>query len=749
MSRFSIIVPTHGVPGRLADCLASVLGQSFDAFELIAVVSTADADADPSAAIVAEHAARDPRVRAVVAPPAGGLPGARNAGAAVAGGQFLLFLDGDDTMAPGALHALDARLAETGDPDLLLFDHERVHWFEGEQGPALARLWEGAPTGVFSVERHAALPDPLVPAFSAAYRRRFVTEHRLSFAPGMFTDVVWSVLVALRAERIAVLDRVCVRHLQRRQGMRNRLPGAHHQELLDQFGLAMAETAALKPPAPVLARVFLRLTHEVLKTASTPARLPSRGMRRRYFRRAARLYRLHRPAGFRRPGGSIGLQHALLASGSYAAFSAVRGLKSLLERALSGLAAVKRLSAKLPWQRGNRPYLRALRRPVDENLAVFSAYWGRGYTCNPAAIHAKARELAPHIRCVFLVAEENADQMPEGVEWVVTGSPRYWEVMATAKYTFNNVNFEGRVVKRPGTVHVQTQHGTPLKHMGVDQAEYPAAAAGLGPFGKMLTRTDRWDFNLSSNRHSTEVWERAFPSGFEQLEYGYPRNDAYYAATADDVRRVRRELGVPEGKVALLYAPTHRDYRQGFTPQLDLGAFCDALDEGFVVLLRAHHFYEGSAGLEQAVASGKLIDVTGHRSPEEVSLASDALITDYSSIMFDYANLDRPVVVYADDWDVYRDSRGVYFDLPGQAPGPVARTHDELVRIFRGGDWRGERSRRLRAQFRERFCAFDDGHAAERVVRRVLLGEDPAAIRPPVPLADRVPAPAAARQPVH
>ncbi|MEU7582714.1 CDP-glycerol:glycerophosphate glycerophosphotransferase [Streptomyces sp. NPDC041068] len=745
MSRFSIIVPTHGVPGRLADCLASVLGQSFADFELIAVVDSLDEAADPCSAVVAEHAERDPRVRRTQSPPDEGLPGARNAGTRAAGGDYLLFLDGDDTLVPGALAALDARIAETGGPDLLLFDHERVHWFEGSQGPVLTRLWEGAPRGTFTAAEHTALPDPLVPAFSAVCKRSFVAEHGLSFAPGMFADMVWSTQTALRAERIAVLDRVCVRHLLRRQGARTRLPGAHHLELLDQFGRAMKGAAELDVPAPVLARLFRRLTHEVLKTASTPARLPSARLRRRFFRQATRLYRLHRPAGFRPPSGSLGVQHRLLGAGAYAVFCLLRGAKNRLPSLVG--PTLQRVRRRL--QRHRHPYKAFLKRPVDENLAVFSAYWGRGYACNPAAIHAATRRLAPHIKTVFLVSDATTAGLPEGVEGVEIGSLRYWECMATAKYTFNNVNFEMAVKKRPGTVHVQTQHGTPLKRMGVDQVEFPAAAAAAGPLGKLLQRVDRWDFNISSNHHSTEVWERAYPGAYESLDVGYPRNDAFYSATADDVTSIRKRLGVPEGKVAVLYAPTHRDYRTDFATQLDLPAFCDALGEEFVVLMRAHHFYEGSAGLEEVVRSGKLIDVTEHRSPEEVCLAADALITDYSSIMFDYANLDRPIVIYADDWDIYRETRGVYFDLLAEPPGAVARTQSELTAVFRSGAWEGERARTLRAAFRKRFCDLDDGLAAERVVRRVLLGESVEQLPPVVPLRERIPAPAAPRVPQH
>lgn len=125
---------------------------------------------------------------------------------------------------------------------------------------------------------------------------------------------------------------------------------------------------------------------------------------------------------------------------------------------------------------------------------------------------------------------------------------------------------------------------------------------------------------------------------------------------------------------------------------------------------------------------------------EELCLASDALVTDYSSLMFDYASLDRPIVIHADDWEAYEASRGTYFDLRAFPPGAIARTEDELVDIFATGHWQGSRSAQLRASFRTRFCTHDDGHAAERVVRRVFLSQ-PAS--PIVPLEDRRPTPAA------
>ncbi|MFB7321455.1 CDP-glycerol glycerophosphotransferase family protein [Streptomyces sp. NPDC056190] len=728
MPRFSIVVPSHGVAGRLSLALDSVLAQSFGDFELIAVC---DGPAAPAAGVAADYAGRDSRVVLVHSPPSAGLGAARNAGTRAASGAYLLFLDGDDTLVPGALSALAARLEETGDVDVLYFEHERTPWWDREPATTAGPPPVTVRAPAFSPAEAPHLTGVPLPAWSAVYRRSFVTGRGLAFPDGHRIDVGWGGLVTVAAKRVAVLRQVVVRHLLRRQGSRLDLPGEHQFDLLDQTERVLVRATAEELSKERFAPLFEQLFDTVLTVAAHPEQVPAH-RRRAFFRRAHRLYRRHRLAGHRTPRGRSGVPHRLLATGAYTAFRA---------RCAGGRAAVaagRRLprAARL---RTRLAYRRHLHRPLDENLVVYCAYWGRGYACSPAALHAKARELAPHLRGVFLVEPGQEHTVPEGVDHAVIGSRRYWKVLARAKYLVNNANFADAVVKRPGSVHLQTQHGTPLKTMGCDQSTYPVVAAQSGSFAKLLRRVDRWDYNLSSNRHSTEMWERAFPGSYEPLEYGYPRNDVYCAARAEDVARVRRELGVPEGKTAVLYAPTHRDHRTGFEPGLDLEAFCAAVGEDVVVLLRAHYFYDRSGPR----GGGRIIDVTAHRSSEDVCLAADALITDYSSIMFDYANLDRPIVVYADDWEVYRETRGVCFDLMDTPPGPVVRTPGELAAVFRDGSYAGPESAALRARFRERFCQFDDGRAAERVVRRVFLGQPPETLPPVIPLAERVPAPAA------
>jgi CRISPR system Cascade subunit CasB len=735
LPRFSVIVPVYKVQAYLHECLESVLGQCFSDFEVIAVD---DRSPDASGAIVDAFAARDRRVTALHLKENVGLGPARNAGMARATGDYLLFLDSDDTLAPGALQAVADRIKETAEPDVLVYDYARTYWdgrvVRNQRAHLLAQ--DGRPAG--PLDDRPALLRLLPVAWNKAYKRDFVERRGFAFPPGWYEDAPWTYPLLLSARAIAVLDRVCVHYRQRRRGSILATTSSRHFDIFEQYDRVFAfldRNPALDGWRPAL---FSRMTDHLLAVYNTPGRLP-RSARAVYFKRCTAHFRQYRPQepAPRPRGVPGGTRRLLVRLGARHVFDAVRTVNALRRR----MRRLGRDTARAAREAGLRLHYRIQRhRPLDPDLAVFAACRYGGYGGDPAALEAAVRDLAPHIRTAWITTPAYARTLPHGVRRLQPGSPAYWTALARATYLVNDVNFPHAYRKRRGQVNLHTHQGTPLGRMGLDVQGHPAASAGRD-FARMLAHTDRWDFCLSANPHSTVVWERAYPAGYTTLEHGQPRNDVLLRADADDVRRVRAALGIPPEATAILYAPAHRDYRRGFHPPADLARMARELGPGHVVLYRAPHGYEGTATLPEGLPD-TVLDVSAHPSVQDLCLAADALVTDYSPLMFDYAGLDRPIVVHAEDWTAYRAARGTYFDITAEPPGPVARNEDELLDILTTGAWRGRRSAELRAAFRARFCPYDDGHAAERVVRRVFLGEDggqPSVVPPE----RRTPAPAA------
>ncbi|MGC9376074.1 bifunctional glycosyltransferase/CDP-glycerol:glycerophosphate glycerophosphotransferase [Streptomyces sp. MH13] len=726
MPRFSVIVPAYQVQAYLHACLESVLSQSYPDLELIVVD---DCSPDACGAIADEFAARDPRVRAVHLPGNEGLGAARNAGMERASGDYLVFLDGDDTLTPDALRAVADRVKETGEPDVLVYDYARTHWSgETVRNQAAAHLTEEGPAP-FRLADRPGLLRLLMVAWNKAVRREFAERAGFTFPPGYYEDTPWTYPVLMTARSIATLDRVCVHYRQRRRGSILGTPSPRHLDVFAQYDrvFAFLESAPeLEHWRPVL---FRRMADHLTTVFTRPDRLP-RSLRGEFLRRARVHCRRYRVPGAPAPL-PVRLRHALLRLGLRRTYEALRLASALRHRTVKGTAQLLRTARAVTL----RLHYRVQRRlPLRADRAVFAGDGDRGHGCNPGALEEAFRSFAPHVRTAWAAAPAHHHTIPPGTRRLVPGTAAYWTALARSRYLVHHTGFDAGLVKRRGQVLIQTQAGTPLKHMGLDLQERPAAAAGTD-FARLLRDVDSWDYVVSANRHSTLTWERVHPGGYTTLECGQPRTDVLQRATAADVARLRESLGIPEGTVAILYAPTHRDYRRTQRVALDLERVITRLGPRFMVLARAHPRHGGPL----AESRGRVLDVSGHPRVESLCLASDALVTDYSALMFDYAGLDRPIVLHADEPEAYEAARGTYFDLRSFPPGAIARDEDELIDVFAGGHWCGPRSDRLRAAFRERFCPYDDGRAAERVVRRVVLGETD--LPPVVPLAERRPAP--------
>lgn len=340
-----------------------------------------------------------------------------------------------------------------------------------------------------------------------------------------------------------------------------------------------------------------------------------------------------------------------------------------------------------------------------EEAVFFESFYGRNASCNPLAIDRELARLRPDVPRYWSVVDLSV-QVPEGAIPVVDGSPDWWRARGEARLIVVNDWLRRRFERRPGQRVVQTWHGTPLKRLALHRPGFdPRRAAAV------VREARRWDVLLAQNPYAAGILRKAYAFLTRPIWVeGYPRNDVLVTG---DGSAARTALGIGAGERVILYAPTWRDDRDEIVDFLDpaaLAASCDA-----VVLVRGH----SRTLLPGRDASGaRVIDVTAFPDMAQLLLVADALVTDYSSVMFDFSVTGKPMYFFVPDLAHYRgELRGFYFDLAAHAPGPLVRTQDELVAALAADP---ARFADAYARWRSRFNARDDGRASERVVARLL-----------------------------
>lgn len=343
------------------------------------------------------------------------------------------------------------------------------------------------------------------------------------------------------------------------------------------------------------------------------------------------------------------------------------------------------------------------------NAVFFESFFGRNASCNPRGIDGELARVRPDVTRYWSIADASVE-VPPGALGVIEGSQAWWDARGSARVLIVNDWLRKRLRKRPYQTVVQTWHGTPLKKLALNRRR-----PGLRAMVATLRERARWDIMLAQNEHSRRVFRSAYAFRGPIWEEGYPRDDVLAGA---DPGGVRRRLGIPQTATVLLYAPTWRDDHPERVDHLDVARLAGELGDDHVILLRGH-----SRTLQPAtdVRAERVIDVTGYPDVSELFLAADALITDYSSVMFDFTVTGKPIFFFTPDVQHYRDDlRGFYFDLLSVAPGPVVQTFDELLGLLRSMDAADPAYADRYAAWRERFNPLDDGHAAQRVVQRLL-----------------------------
>jgi CDP-glycerol glycerophosphotransferase len=341
-----------------------------------------------------------------------------------------------------------------------------------------------------------------------------------------------------------------------------------------------------------------------------------------------------------------------------------------------------------------------------ENAVFFESFYGRNASCNPLAIDREIARRAPRVTRYWSVVDLSV-AVPEGALPVVEGTPEWWRARGAARLLVVNDWLRRRFSRRQGQVVLQTWHGTPLKRLALHRPGFdPRRMAAV------VRESRRWNILLAQNPYAARILGKAYafltrPVWIE----GYPRNDVL---TTGDGTATREALGIRPGERVILYAPTWRDDRDQIVDFVDPVALAAQTDA--VVLVRGH----SRTLLPGRDAEGpRVIDVTGFPDTSLLLLVADALVTDYSSVMFDFSVTGKPMYFLVPDIEHYRgELRGFYFDLAAHAPGPMVRTQEELVAALAEDDTSAYADRY--ARWRAKFNARDDGRAAERVVSRIL-----------------------------
>lgn len=350
--------------------------------------------------------------------------------------------------------------------------------------------------------------------------------------------------------------------------------------------------------------------------------------------------------------------------------------------------------------------------------ALFESFNGKASTDSPRALYEELRRRDLGLELYWTV-DDLTRHVPDGATPLLLHSRRWMEVLFSARYLVNNANFPFYYRKQPGQTYVQTWHGTPLKRIGND---VPLANLSLPYRAAMKREATYWDVLLAQNEFAAGVLPAAFGFGGQMIEEGYPRNDDLVAADREERRlKVRAELGLDPDTLAVLYAPTWRDSVStgagySLVSYLDVGAVRRALGDRCRVLLRGHINTSHDPGERTA----QLLNVTEHPSINELFLAADVLITDYSSVMFDFVVTGKPMIFLTPDLELYRDqTRGFYFDFESTSPGPICRDTSQVVACLQMLDQVSARFRTAYDTFRTRYAPRDDGHASRRVADRI------------------------------
>lgn len=737
--KVSIIIPYQNEKVYIDDCLDSLEEQTSKDFEAIVVC---DHSSEAAMRRLQEKSISFP-LRILELTDKRGVAAARNKGICASKGEFILFLDCDDYLEKTAVQFL----LERSDGQDIVYGRNRRTWYGRkvfyDNGEMLDEM-NGAESGVeekrdlgseiregdtewTKVFCHLVRSNFTITGISVLgilFRRKFIVENDFFFEEDYtyFTDLPYIVRAMCRTERVCEVRKIL--YLKRKHNDPVRLP-------------SLSQTSDEKRKRTEAMKAYLDMKKS-LHGRDEQAEISIDDKFIRYYVKKIAPFYLNNPSRedveeIYELAGQC-LERILPDSGKHAMWYSKRLIRySRKHRPVQIAKKVRRHSFFQTFGRviRSRAALKKYlyrkifaRMKMKEDMVVFESFLGRNYSDNPRYIFEYlSRHFPGKYRCIWILNRK--EKLPYPGKRVRRFSLSYFYYMARSRYFVFNGRQPKYFIKREGSVFLETWHGTPLKKLVFDMGEVTSAS----PMYKrdVYIQSRSWDYLIAPNQFSEEIFRRCFMYDGKMLSTGYPRNDIPHldeekARTL--AAEVKRELRIPKDKKVILYAPTWRDdefYSSGqykFSLRLDLDKVRRELGEEYVVVLRTHYFIVDS--LDLSAFEGFAYDAGSYQDIARLYLISDVLITDYSSVFFDFANLKRPMLFFTYDLEKYRSVlRGFYINMEEELPGPMLFTTEEIIASLKDLAGLRETYKEKYEAFYEKYCGWEEGNSSRKVVEEV------------------------------
>ena len=373
--------------------------------------------------------------------------------------------------------------------------------------------------------------------------------------------------------------------------------------------------------------------------------------------------------------------------------------------------------------------------PLEKTTIIFETFNGRSYACSPKALYECMLSDPKFKKYTFVWCFRYPEQYAFLIDnprtkLVTYESLEYFHAYTRAKYWVVNSMIPLQIGKRKQQVMLQTWHGTPLKRLRGDIVQDTQGV--LNTHDDLVKKnhldSTRYDYFVVPSPRTVKNFVSAFALPVKKnrrlvLETGYPRNDFLHSYTRSEVATIRRRLKLPRDKKVILYAPTWRDDQYSdelgfvYEPPIDFARLRAELGGEYVVLFRAHYFVADTYDFSRH--EGFVYNVSSVDDINELYIVSDVLITDYSSVLFDFANLQKPMLFFMYDRVHYqKELRGFYFP-PEELPGDIVTTQTDLMNHLKDLEAYHQRTKSKLNSFHKTFNPLDDGRATQRVIEAV------------------------------